>query len=170
MEMMMSSRHTGFASKTKVPVERTKMEIDALLAKHGATSRGIAVNDTDGTASIGFVRGGLKYRLAVPLPKAEAVRKGDKPPGWPKWTDERKADWTRAEWEQRCRTRWRSMLLLLKAKFEAVAMHVSSVEKEFMADLVLPDGQTVEASLGAAIHEALGSGKMPTLLLPEARS
>ena len=167
---MSTFRRTGYASTTQVSVERTKMEIDALLAKHGATSRGIAVNDTEGTASIGFVRGGLKYRLSVPLPKVEVLKKAEKPRGWPSWGEERREEWVRKEWEQRCRTRWRSMLLLLKAKFEAVGMGVSNVEKEFMADSVLPDGQTVEQTLGAEIAKALSSGKMPTLMLPEARS
>jgi hypothetical protein len=85
-----------------------------------------------------------------------------------KWNDERRGDRYRRAREQACRTRWRSMLLLLKAKFEAIAMKVSDVEREFMADLVLPNGETVVVSLGKQIQAALAGGKMPQLLLPEA--
>jgi hypothetical protein len=164
----MTARDLGYAARTPVSVEKTKMEIDGLLAKHGCASRGIMVDDDKGVASIGFIRGGLKYRLSVPLPTPASVKKGaDLPRQWFRWDDARKSDWHKAQWEQRCRTRWRSMLLLLKAKFEAVRMGVSDVEKEFMADLVLPSGDTVLVALGKNIHEALASGHMPTLMLPE---
>lgn len=157
---------TGYATNTTVSVEKSKMEIDALLAKHGASSRGIVVDDEKGTALIGFVRGGLQYRLAVPLPLPETAKKLARPRAWPRWDEHQRAAWLRKEWEQMCRTRWRAMLLLLKAKFEAINMQVSTIEKEFMADLVLPNGETVAVALGKTISEALGSGKMPTLMLP----
>lgn len=156
-----------YAGDTHVPVEKSKMEIDALLAKHGAASRGIIVDDERGTAAIGFVRGGLKYRLTLPLPTPESVAKETKPSQWSRWNQEQKEGWRRRKWEQACRSRWRAILLLLKAKFEAVKMGVTDVEKEFIGDLVLPTGETVLVALGKNIHEALASGRMPTLMLPE---
>jgi hypothetical protein len=45
-------------------------------------------------------------------------------------------------WEQACRSRWRAVNLLVKAKLEAVALGVSTVEEEFLAATVI-DGRTV---------------------------
>lgn len=158
-----------YAEDTRVPVEKTRIEIDALLSKHGAEKRGIAVDDGGGRAQITFVRGELQYRLTIPLPTLEEVKTTTpRPPSWGRMDAEGKARWVRTRWEQRCRSRWRQVLLLLKAKFEAVAMKVATIEHEFMADLVLPGGETLEVALGREIHAALGQGKMPTLMLPEA--
>jgi hypothetical protein len=157
----------SYATETSVPVEKSKMQIDALLAANGAQSRGIVVDDA-GTAMIGFVMKGLKYRLTVPLPKIEKTPR-DPRGGSRGWDEQHRADWLRKTWEQACRSQWRGMLLLLKAKFLAVEMGVTDVQKEFLSDLILPSGGTVLSELGKQISEALGSGKMPTLMLPEAR-
>ena len=43
-----------YASGTSVPVERSRAELETLLAKHGADQRGIATDDTRGVATITF--------------------------------------------------------------------------------------------------------------------
>jgi hypothetical protein len=154
-----------YAADTTVSVEKSKMQIDSLLASQGAQSRGIVVDDAAGTAMIGFVLKGLKYRLTVPLPKMQTPT--DPPRGWWNWDASRRLDWTRKNWEQQCRSQWRGMLLLLKAKFLAIEMGTASAEHEFMADLVLESGQTIEQELGARIAAALANGRAPTLMLPQ---
>jgi hypothetical protein len=56
------------------------------------------------------------------------------------------------------------LVLVVKAKLEAIELGISTVEREFLADVYLPSGQTVHAYLCASLREAYSSGKMPPLL------
>lgn len=94
-----------------------------------------------------FVMKSAQYRLEVPLPKPKEYA-------------------TPAKWEQSCRERWRAVVLLVKAKLELARLGVSTVEREFLADLVLPDGQTLHTAMRGPIADALANGRMPRLLLP----
>jgi hypothetical protein len=161
----MSSR--GYASGTQVSQERSRAELDALLQKHGAAARGIMTDDEHGLAIVQFQLRGLVYRMEIPMPRQDAYRKPkDEPRGWWTWDGAHKERWAAAAWEQACRERWRQIVLLLKAKLELVRLGVSTAEREFLADLVLPNGQTVNVVLGAEIQRAITTGGMPVLALP----
>jgi len=164
----------AYAEGTSVTVEKTRSEIDTLLGKHGASQRGVMTDDA-GRAVVAFVIGGRHYRLDVPMPNPgdfpDPKKRGwettlDTPRGWDGWGSERRAQWVRVEMDQRCRERWRAVLLMLKAKLELVRLGISTVEREFLADLVLPSGKTVAATLEAQIVNVM-RGEMPRLL-PEA--
>lgn len=62
------------------------------------------------------------------------------------------------------RQRWRALVLVTKAKLELVAEGLSTIQREFLADLVLPDGSTVGKALEAPIAKAYQTGSMPRLL------
>jgi hypothetical protein len=62
------------------------------------------------------------------------------------------------------RQRWRALALAIKAKLEAVESGIATFEEEFMAYIVLPDGQTVGEFLSPQIEAAYSSGRMPPLL------
>jgi hypothetical protein len=68
------------------------------------------------------------------------------------------------QWEQGCRARWRQLYLLVKAKIEAVSIGLSTVEREFLADVYLPDGRTVGEALAPQLAEAYANGTFPRLL------
>ena len=67
-------------------------------------------------------------------------------------------------WEQACRSRWRALLLAIKAKLEAVQCHIAEFEDEFLAYVVLPDNSTVGARLHPQIAQAYETKQMPELL------
>ena len=67
-------------------------------------------------------------------------------------------------WEQACRQRWRALNLVIKAKLEAVECGISVFEDEFMANIVLPGGQTVGDFMKPQIERAYISGEIPKLL------
>jgi hypothetical protein len=153
-----------YAAGTTVSVEKSKSELDALLGKHGASSRGIVVDDDRGMALVGFQLKGLKYRMEVPMPKPGEFRNPEKePPRWYSMSDEQRDHWARRAWDQAMRERWRAVVLLVKAKLELVRIGISTVEKEFMADLILPNGETVNVALAKQLHAALSGGSMPML-------
>lgn len=154
-----------YAENTSVSVEKTRAEIDALLAKHGARQRIGGVDDEGGFAIVGFTLAGRQIRLHIPLPKIEDFpRKGEQPRGWLGWQHARREEYRRKAYEQACRSRWRAALLLVRAKLEAIALGFSTVEREFLADIALPDGSTVYRALEHHLAEAYETGRVPPLL------
>lgn len=61
------------------------------------------------------------------------------------------------------RQRWRALLLVIKAKLEAVESGIAVFEDEFLAYTVLPSGRTVAAELAPQIEAAIESGTMQPL-------
>ena len=57
-----------------------------------------------------------------------------------------------------------ALLLIIRAKLEAVESGITTLESEFLANLVLPDGGTVGDWLAPQIDEAYATGKMPPML------
>ena len=70
----------------------------------------------------------------------------------------------RSAWEQACRQRWRALLLIIRAKLEAAESGITTLESEFLANIVLPDGGTLGQWLAPQIDEAYGTGRMPPML------
>ena len=66
--------------------------------------------------------------------------------------------------EQACRQRWRALLLVIKAKLEAVTAGISTMEAEFLANIVLPDNTTAGDWMIPQIGEAYRTGEMPPML------
>jgi hypothetical protein len=111
--------------------------------------------------------------LQIPIPpltdwpdptKLDYHQKKKTPRTWNRMNVDGRAAWVRTEWEQVCRTRWRCMLLICKAKLELIEMKLSDVEREFLADITLPDGRSVAELLKPQIAQAYLDGGMPRLL------
>lgn len=136
-----------YAANTKVPVERSKVEIERTLKRYdieeffyGTSPRG------DG---IGFKYNGRTIKFGIPLPKRKDFRD----------TGGGEADYKRA-----IRQQWRILLLALKAKLELVDAGLTTFEDEFLAQTCLQGGQTVSDALRPQIEKMLETGEMPKLL------
>jgi hypothetical protein len=55
----------------------------------------------------------------------------------------------------------------VKAKLETIAEGASTIEREFLADIMLGDGSTVHDTIGARIAEAYLTGEVRPLLPPK---
>ena len=126
---------TPYAKDTTVSEEKSRAELDRMLAKHGASSRGILTDDDKGIATIGFQIGPDRFRIEMPLPRRDAGLAGVR---------------ARGRWEQARRERWRLIVLMVKTKFELVRVGASSVQREFMADMVTSNGETIGELLRSA--------------------
>lgn len=156
---------TTYAAETSVSVEKSKAEIDSALAKHGAMQRATGTDDMAGEAYVLFSLAGRHVRQQIPLPKiGDFPARGEAPRGWHGWSPARRSEWARKAYEQACRSRWRAMLLLIKAKLEAISLGISTAEREFLADIALPDGRTVHRALEEGLRQAYSNGTMPPLL------
>lgn len=129
-----------YAQRTTVPVEKTRAEIEAVLKKYGA-SQFFTGWEEDVKASIAFKFNDrfVKFILRMPDKGRNATR-----------------------WEAECRRRWRALLIVIKAKLEAVASEISTFEDEFLAFITLPDGSSVGSWLKPQLALAYKEGKMPT--------
>ena len=67
-------------------------------------------------------------------------------------------------WEQACRQHWGALLLIMRAKLEAVESGITTLESEFLANIVLPDRGTVGQWLAPQVDEAYATGRMPPTL------
>lgn len=151
-----------YAADTSVSVEKTRAELDRLLSKAGASQRMMGSDDEAGAAFVVFSLQGRQVRLRVPLPKQSDPRflrdgRGTRRP----------ASKVIEAWEQACRSRWRQLLLLVKAKLEAIALGLSTVEREFLADIYLSDGRTVHQALVDDLDQMYRDGSVPKMLGPK---
>lgn len=134
----------SYAEKTKVPVDRTKAEIEAVLHRYGA-DRFMYFTET-GKAIIVFEAKDRRLRFDLPVPAGVAEK------------------------EQRtARQKWRALLLCIKAKLESVASGIETFEEAFLAHVVMPDGMTVHQHTHARIESAYKGGEL-TPLLPAPRN
>lgn len=63
------------------------------------------------------------------------------------------------------RQRGRALLLVIKAKLESIESGVETFEQAFLANVVMPDGQTVGDKALPAIEHAYATGATPQLML-----
>lgn len=145
-----------YAAATDVSEEASRAEIERTLRRYGAD--GFMYGWQDNRALIAFRMQGrqIRFLLTMPAPNDEAFTRHSR--------GARSPESARRQWEQACRQRWRALLLIIKAKLEAVESGVSVFEDEFLANIVLPSGEGVGAWLRPQIAAAYESGVMPPLL------
>lgn len=150
----------SYATSTSVSVERSRAEIERMLQRYGASQ---FVSGWQGNiAAIGFVLDKLAVRFELPLPDKNADEFQQTPGG----RRRRNPDAAHKAWEQACRSRWRALLLVIKAKLEAVEVGISTIEREFLANVVVPGtSHTVYDEIGPKLLAAAETGKRPQLLL-----
>jgi hypothetical protein len=130
---------TRYAANTSVPVERSRAEIEKTLVRYGATGFGYAWDrrirgsgKAEDHAVLTFMLKDRRVQLDVIMPPE------------PK--------------EQR--QRWRAMLLVVKAKLEAVESGLGTLESEFLANIVMRDGRTVGAAMLPRLTEVVETGRL----------
>jgi len=153
---------TRYAEKTSVPSDRSRTEIERTLTRYGATA--FAYGWAGATAQIMFEirtdRGVRRVRFALPMPDRNAKEFTHTPA-----RNARRTPTAAAEaHEQAVRQRWRALALVIKAKLEAVAAGITSIEDEFLSHIMLPDGSTVGEWAQPQLALAYERGEMPPML------
>lgn len=127
-----------YAEHTRVPVERTKVAIEQCLSRYGADSYFAGWDARLSKEVIGFRWQNLTIRITIELEKEPDA--------------------------QQRRQRWRALLLVIKAKLEAVSSDISTFEEEFLAWVVTPEGLTIGERLLPQLTAIAESGDLPRLL------
>lgn len=151
---------TRYASQTKVSSERSKNEIERTLIRYGATE--FMYGTKPDWAVIAFKMVGRQIRFMLPLPNRKDAEFTEYERGQTIYlrTDEAAAKL----YEQAIRQKWRALALVIKAKLEAVESGITEFEDEFLAHIVLPNGQTMGEIAKPQIAHAYETGNMPPLL------
>ena len=147
---------TRYAAKTEVSTERTRMEIERTLQRYGATS--FAYGMEANQAMVIFQIDGRRIKFILTLPDPKDCKFTHHSRGM------RTPEAARSEWEQSCRQIWRALSLVIKAKLEAVAAGITTIEDEFLAHTLLPDGSTFGRWAKPQIDRAYQLGHMPSVL------
>lgn len=147
-----------YASQTSVSVERSRAEIERTLQRYGASKFMYGWDHQE--AVIAFIvhnEGSgemrqVRFKVHVP-PRGEFFKT---PTG-----RRRTALQIEKEWEQAQRSRWRALLLVIKAKLEAIDAGIATFEDEFLAYTMLPGGETVGEWIAPQLDEVYEKGVMP---------
>jgi hypothetical protein len=146
-----------YAEGTSVPVSRSQEELRSLVLR--VEARRVAIIEDPDSAAFAFEASGRTIRFRIALPQ-------DAPPtgGGRRRSGTAAQEAIRAEH----RRRWRALVLVVKAKLEAVASGVETFEEAFLAQIVLPGtGRTIAEQLIPQLAAAYESGE-PVALLPAA--
>ena len=146
-----------YARNTTVSAMRTRNQIEETLERYGAD--GFAYATQGNLATVIFAMENRRIRFVLELPDPEEFRYTNHSP-----PRERSDRAQREAYDQACRQRWRALLLVIKAKLEAVTAGISTIETEFLANIVLPDNATAGEWMLPQIDRAYRTGEMPPLL------
>jgi hypothetical protein len=133
----------AYAQDTKVPVDRSRAEIERNLIRFGASGFGYAWQG--GKEQVIFTFDQKQVRMEVPMPDKAEYR-----------TDE--------PFQKERRRRWRSLAMIVKAKLVAVSDGITTFEDEFLSYFVTPDGTTIGQRLIPRLNAAALEGRLPPLL------
>lgn len=149
-----------YAKNTTVSSEASRLEIERTLRRYGAD--GFMYGTDRDKAVILFRVDGRHVKFVLTLPDREADDFCTYMRGSTLYQREPSA--AEKLYEQAIRQKWRALALVIKAKLEAIDAGISVFEDEFMANIVMPDGQLFGAVARPAIAQAYQIGKMPDLL------
>ena len=144
-----------YASNTTVSIEKSQSEVQNILRKYGADAFGVM--ERKNSAYLMFEYNNLIIQITVPLPQKDEFMKTES-------GRIRKTNQVNQSYEQAIRQRWRALVLAIKAKLEAVESGISTLEKEFLAFVIMPDGESLGNHLLPQLQQIANTGKMPKLL------
>jgi len=148
-----------YAQGTEIPADRSRGQIEQALMRAGAMSFAYGQTSDPPLARVMFEMSDRRFRFDLPMTR----------PGERQFTHtargQRRAETAASgEYQGEIRRRWRALLLVIKAKLEAVATGISTLEEEFLAHVVLPDGRTFYEWARPQLEIVYAHQEMPALM------
>ena len=143
----MAKRTATYAANTKVSIDTTQNQIRKMLEKYGSVD-GYVTGEQAGIAALSFQMNQRRVTFRMAIPRV----------------DPRLPDSRNDKAVKEARRLWRALHLCIKAKLESVSSGIESFEDAFLAQTVLPTGQTVGEWAAEAIPDALEGRPLPPLL------
>lgn len=151
-----------YAANTTVTVEKSRGEIERILQRYGCTK--FVYGWEEQGAMIWFEAQGRRIKFVLPLPNPRDQRFTHYRRGEYGALQVRSETAAQAQFEQACRSRWRALALIIKAKLEAVESGIVTFEDEFLAHTMLPSGETFGEWASPQFDAIYSGGGMPALL------
>lgn len=129
------------------------------MTRYGATSFAYGSDDDAGVVIVGFRLQGTFIRFRLPMPRRDEHRFM-----YTRNNQRRSAASSTAAYEQACRSIWRALLIVIKAKLESVELGIETLEQAFLPQVLLPDNRTVGEWVGPQLEAVYARGEMPQLL------
>ena len=148
---------SNYAKNTNVSVSKSQAEVQNILRRYGADRFGTMEDKQN--AYLMFEYNQLLIQIQVPMPDRNEFT--HTPTG-----RKRSKDQIDREFEQSVRQKWRALVLAVKAKLEAIESGISSVEKEFLAFVVMHDGSHLSDHLIPKLKQIASTGQWPNMLNP----
>lgn len=146
-----------YAEGTEVPADKSRLDIERTLQRYGASS--FMYGWEGSRAVVMFAMKGRNVRFVLPMPDRSGQEFTLTPTG-----KARSANAAQQAYEQATRQRWRALLLVVKAKLEAVDCGITTFDQEFLANFILPDGRSVGDEVVPRLDQAYKDGGVPALL------
>jgi hypothetical protein len=144
-----------FAEDTIVPVAKSRSEIEALVTKHGATKFMSFFEEGRAVIAFGMKDRLVRFTITLPDRKDRKFTHTAHKDTWNQYL--RNADQQEKAYQAELRRIWRALLLVIKAKLEAVHSEITTFEQEFLPFIVLADGQTVGETIIPRLNGQAGS-------------
>lgn len=147
----------AYAEKTAVPIEKSVADIQRLIMQHGAAEFGQGTNQKSAVVQFSMNCRRIRFVIPMPDPKSNKFTQGR---GYRTLS----ASESQRKFDQACRQKFRALYLCIKAKLESVESGIAEFEEEFLAHIVLPNGQTVGEYTIPQIAQAYEQQVMPPML------
>lgn len=148
---------TRYAENTGVSQDRLRAEIERTVLRYGADQ--FIYGWKNERAMVGFRLDGRRIKFVLPMPDRNDRIFTETETG-----RDRSESVAQAAWERAGRQRWRSLALAIKAKLVMVEDEITTIDEEFMAHIVMPDGKTIGEHIVPKIAPMYETGKMLPLL------
>lgn len=135
---------TDYAKGTKVQAFRSRLELERLLQKAGATH--MVVGQEPGAAVVVFVLRDRRMRMRLRMPQpADFLGTSGRRKVTPAQAEDRAA--------QGQREKWRALVAAVKGRLVSVSAGIESMEQAFMAYVVTESGATVHERMEEHLRE-----------------
>ena len=145
----------SYAKGTSVSAQKSRYEIEGYLSKAGATTFAFATDQSK--AAIMFTLDRRNVRLEMPFPPLAKFARDHNNSMRPQVEQLKRQD-------DEVRRLWRCLALSIKAKLASIEEGISTVDREFMPDLVTSDGRRLEQAFAAELGESRRIGR-PLMLV-----
>jgi hypothetical protein len=148
-----------YAAGTSISIAKSRADIERFLARHKAT--GFMYGEQGGVAMIAFELEGRRYRMDLRYPPLSSFENLGTNQYTARMSQQERM--VAAQEKEKLRL-WRGLVLLVKAKLEAVSSGITTLEEELLSYTIMPNNQTVGEWLEPQLKEVYRTGKMPPLI------
>jgi hypothetical protein len=149
-----------YAENTTVSPEKSRAEIERILQRYGASAFSYGWEGRRAVIMFRAADRHVKFELITPDPESFRRIPAGQRGAFGNRTDKQVQD----RYDQAMRQRWRALTLVVKAKLEAVETGITTFEEEFLAHIVLPNGETFGQWAQPQIAEVYETGEMPRIV------